>query len=181
MTARFSLADYASALRALMPRGRVWSDDPESIQGKVLTSLAGAMERSDAAAADLLADVFPATTTDLLTEWESSLGLPDPCVGEGATLEQRRAQVVARLVAGGGLSAARYIAFAAELGFTITIQTFAPFRVGVNHCGDALYSGLDAFAWGVTIVSNTSGLPDEVLRCELEAIRPGETVVFLQP
>lgn len=181
MTARFSLNDYAAALMGLAPSGRVWPDDPDSTQAKVFTGLAGALQRSDARAGMLLADLFPATTDQLLPEWEASLGLPDPCVGEGATAEQRRAQVVARLVAGGGLSAARYIAFAAELGFTITIQTYAPFRVGVNHCGDALYSPSDTFAWGVTIVENASGLPDAVLACELEAIRPAETVVFLQP
>ncbi len=179
MTASRSQADYATAMRRLMPWGRVWSDDDASVQAKVYTALAGGFERSDAAAVDLLVDVFPGSTTDLLPEWEASLGLPDPCVGPEATVEQRRAQVVARLVAGGGLSAARYIAFAAELGFTIEIQTYAPFRVGINRVNQRLYSSAWAHAWGVRILANTSGLAPEVLLCELEAIRPAETTVFL--
>lgn len=179
MTARFSLEDYALALRKLMPRGRVWPEGPETTQAKVLEALAGAFHRSDEAAVDLITDAFPGSTEDLLPEWEGSLGLPDPCAGPDPTIEQRRAQVVARFVAGGGMSAARYIAFAAELGFTITIQTYAPFRVGVNHIGQPLASEAWAYAWGVTILANTSGLPDQVLFCELEAIRPGETTVLL--
>lgn len=181
MSARFSVADYAQALRSLMPRGRVWQEDPGSVQGRVLTALAQALERSDAAAVALIADAFPASTLDLLPEWEASMGLPDPCAGPSATIEQRRAQVVARFVAGGGMSAPRYIAFAADLGFTITIQTYAPFRVSLDHVGQGLASRDWSFAWGVTIESNTSGLAPEVLLCELEAIRPAETVVFLIP
>jgi uncharacterized protein YmfQ (DUF2313 family) len=181
MTARFALADYAAVLRRLLPRGRVWSEDPGSVQGAVITGLAGGFERSDAAAVALLVDVFPATTDALLPEWEASLGLPDPCAGPEATAPQRRAQVVARLVAGGGLSASRYITFAAELGFTIEIETYAPFRVGVNRVTQRLFSRAWAHAWGVRVLANTSGLSSAVLLCELEAIRPAETTVFLLP
>lgn len=180
MSARFSLESYAAALRKLLPRGAIWRDDPDSNQGRVMTALAGSFERSDAAAVDLLADIFPATTTNLLPEWEASLGLPDACVGPGASLEQRRAQVVARLIAGGGLSIARYVLFAAELGFEIEVETYAPFRVG-DTVGMPIGGDAWSFAWGVRVISNTSGLSSDVLLCELQAIKPAETVVFILP
>ncbi|WP_197520275.1 putative phage tail protein, partial [Paraburkholderia tropica] len=53
-------------------------------------------ERSTSRANYLLIDSFPPTAYELLPEWESTLGLPDPCAGEAPTIPQRQAQVLAR-------------------------------------------------------------------------------------
>jgi len=37
------------------------------------------------------------TTRDRMPEWERSVGIPDNCIPLGATLEERRAEVIARL------------------------------------------------------------------------------------
>lgn len=179
MSALFSAEDYAAAARALMPRGAVWPDDPQTVQGKLLAALALTWWRVDGEAIQLLADTFPATTFALLEEWEASVGLPDPAIGEASTDEQRRAQIVARLVGAGGQSRERFISFAATLGFTITITNYAPLRVGHFNAGDSAYSQIWADAWGVHITANTGGLSPDALKAELEAIKPAETTILL--
>ncbi|MBV8971907.1 MAG: DUF2313 domain-containing protein [Sphingomonadaceae bacterium] len=179
MSGRFSAADYAAASLALRPRGPVWPDDPTSVQATTLAALSASLARSDADAVALLVDAFPFTTLDLLPEWEASLGLPDPCAGPSPTIGQRQAQVRARFIGGGGLSRSRYIAFAAALGFTITITVFSPFRVERNRIGDPLASDDWAFAWGVNVVTNFGGLSTDVLLCELQSVAPADTTVFI--
>ena len=179
MPGRYSAADYAAAAIALRPRGAVWPDDVNSVQAETLGALSASLARSDSDAVALLVDAFPFTTLGLLPEWEESLGLPDPCAGSSPTVAQRQAQVRARFIGGGGLSRARYIAFAAALGFTITITVFSPFRVDRNRIGDALASDDWAYAWEVTVVTNFGGLPLAVLQCELQSIAPADTTLFV--
>lgn len=190
----FSQSDYAQALQALMPTGRVWPRDPDSTQAKVLASLAPSFQRSGAAGLDLLVDAFPATAFGLLPEWEESLGLPDPCAGEAPTLQGRRQQVVARFAGTGGQSIPYFVAYAAALGFTVTVTQYAPFRCGQSACGQQLGGPEWAYAWAVnappqTITYfrtgvSTCGEPLEdwggdVLECEMNAVKPAQTTVII--
>ena len=175
--ALYASSDYAAALSALMPRGRVWSTDPSSTQQLTLATFAPTAERLDAAAQQLLVDAVPSTTVNLITEWEESLGLV--VQDAGLTLQQRQAAVVARLVEVGGQAQADMIAYAATLGATISIQTYAPFRCGFNTCGQPLNGPAWAFAWSIHIIANTGQLTSAALLAAIEAIAPAETTVFL--
>lgn len=149
-------------------------------------------QRNSARAANLITDAFPSTTVELLTEWEETLGLPDPCAGESPTLAQRRAQVVARLTDNGGASVPYFIAFAAALGYDITITEFAPSRAGIMRAGDAVRGDGWAYVWlisapGYTPVMFRAGQSEAgealltwgnaVLRCEIAARQPAHTIV----
>jgi uncharacterized protein YmfQ (DUF2313 family) len=174
-------ADYLEAIQGLLPRGRVWPRESDSVQAQALSGLAPTPQRVDAAGLALLVDAFPATAVDLLPEWEESLGLPDPCAGEAPTIAARQAQVVARFSGGGGQSVPFFIAFAAALGFTITITEFTgslalantwrvnvpgtvptDFEFGVGRFGDPFQS-----------VSTDA----EVLQCEFKRLKPAHTVL----
>lgn len=190
---QFVAADYLAALQALLPRGRVWPRDPSTVQASVLTGLTPTYERQNARANQLLVDAFPVSTIELLPEWEESLGLPDPCARASPTIAARRAQVVARLEAQGGQSAAYFIALALSLGYVITITEFSPARVGIARAGQPL-NGVDwAHAWQVNAALHTvvraqvgvsqAGEPlaywnNAVLECELRAVMPAHTVVI---
>lgn len=176
MTAQFTADDYASAARALAPRGPAWANDPASIQGKTLAALALTLWRSDAAAVQLLKDSAPGTTIALIDEWEASVGLAAPV---GATIEQRRSRVLARLIGAGGQSRCRFIAFAAALGFTIAIDNFAPLRVGHFRVGDAVYGNAWGSAWRVRIIASQGLMTTDQLKAELDAIRPAETIILI--
>ncbi|WP_454871799.1 YmfQ family protein [Paraburkholderia xenovorans] len=187
----YSAADYLSALQVHLPRGRVWPRDPDAQQTKVLAGFTPVFARLNARANNLLVDAFPPTTYELLPEWESTLGLPDPCAGEAPTTQQRVAQVVARLTATGGQSIAYYTAVAAALGYAITITQFVPSRFGKNF--GTLFGGTAwAFAWQVNAPSFTVatlqfggafGSPfaswgNNVLQCELQRFAPAHTTVL---
>lgn len=179
MTSHFSAADYAAALRKLLPRGLAWSDDPDDPFTLTNIGLSGVYEDTDTAAVGLLADAMPITPVDLLPEWESSLGLPDPCMGAAATLAQRQAAVLARFTAQGDLSEEGYIAFAAALGFTITFTKYRPFQAGLGTAGSPIYSDDWAFVLGVNISADANDLDQNVLMCELNAIKPADVILIL--
>lgn len=188
----FTDDDFSRALLNLMPRGRAWNSDADSVQGQAVSAYAPTFRRNSDAAVELLVDGFPASAVNLLGEWESTLGLPDPCAGTAPTLQARRAQVVARFSSTGGQSVSDFIAFAAGLGYAITVRQYAPFRVGQNACGSPLGGNDWAHTWAVQTSSNTSNAfrvgrstagealatwGNAVLECELTAIAPAQTIL----
>lgn len=190
---QYSAQDYLQALQALMPRGRVWPRDADATQTKLLAALTKVYERSNLRAIQLLVDSFPETTFELLPEWEDTLGLPDPCAGLAPTVAARRAQVVAKLKALGGQSVAYLIAFAADLGYTITITQYVPARAGTLTAGAPLNGSDWAHAWCVNSAANTvtrakagtlaAGEPlaywgNTVLGCQLAEVSPAHTVLL---
>lgn len=187
----YSAADYLKALQALLPRGRVWPRDPDATQTLVLSGFTPVFERLTARANNLLIDAFPGTTDELLPEWESTLGLPDPCAGELPTVEQRRNQVVARLTNNGGQSIPFFAQYAENLGFDVDISQFTPFRVGQQTAGCQIGTQDWAFAWKVTAPAETvtyfaagqssagealANWGNAVLECEIGEIAPAHTI-----
>lgn len=172
--------DYAGAIRALLPRGRVWQAETGGGQQRLILALAQQWARLDADATEVVDQSLPGSNLDLITEWEESLGLPDPCAGEDATIEQRAAQVLARFVGGGGQSRPFFIGYAAALGFEISITAISPFRVEMSTVETPLYDENWLFVWVVTVLSNTGGLSTDMLVCEFEALKPAHTYVLFQ-
>jgi uncharacterized protein YmfQ (DUF2313 family) len=188
----FGDADYQTAMQRLLPRGAAWRTDPNATLSATLLALAPTYTRGTAAAAQVLIDADPATTRNLLSEWEASLGLPDPCTVVNPSLEQRQAAVRAKFGARGSMSIPFFIALAAELGFTITITEFAPFVVG-DPVGLPLYGPAWAFAWEVgapmvatfhfSVGQSVAGDPltsydAPELICRISQNAPAETTVY---
>ncbi|WP_353191420.1 putative phage tail protein [Pandoraea pnomenusa] len=184
-------ANFLAAMQALMPRGRVWPRESDSVQSKVLAGLAPSYERQTTRANYLLVDSFPATTYELLPEWEATLGLPDPCAGPAPTVPQRRSQVVARFANSGGASVSYFISFAQQLGYSISIEQYTQARAGMLKAGDPCCGYDWNFAWKVTAPINTvvralagamsAGDPlaswgNKVLDCEFTAVKPAHTI-----
>jgi len=185
-------ADYLAALKALMPSGIVWRRDTGSTQVRVLKGVATTVARLRGRADYLLTDAFPATAGELLPEWEDTLGLPDACIGDEPTLQQRQARVTARLAATGGQSVPYFIAFAADLGYAITVEEFAPARADALCADDPVYDEAWAHTWRVHAPETTLfefgadiSCADEplatwgnaALQCALSRIRPAHTVI----
>lgn len=123
----FSVDDYLGALQGLMPTGRVWNRDSDSVQTAVLMFLANSFYQSGSDALALLADSFPSTATTMLPEWESSLGLPDDCtIGEMQSITQRQLAIKTKLATAGGQSVQHFIDAAAALGYAITVTSIDP-------------------------------------------------------
>lgn len=146
---------YVEHLQALLPRGRAWTRDPDAVLTSLLRGLAHVLAALDFRAVQLLDEVNPARTTNLLSDWERVLGLPDDCSEADAALPARRAAVLEKLVAQPDLNPRTYIDLAASFGLTITVDENDQARA-------ARISGLDAsggkhvFVWWVTISADSS-------------------------
>ncbi|WP_175017104.1 MULTISPECIES: YmfQ family protein [Burkholderia] len=190
----YSAADFTSAIQALMPRGLAWPRSADAVMSRVIATLSPVWARHVQANNYLLVDAFPATTIELLPEWEAALGLPDPCAGPSPELAVRRTQVVARFSNSGGQSISFFVGYAKSLGFDVSISEFTPFRAGQQRAGDPC--GVEGWAhtWRVNAPSNTTnyfragasvaGEPlaswgNAVLLCEINALKPAHTLVIV--
>lgn len=144
---------YLEQFFSLQPPGTALPRDPESDWGKLLAALAQEPERVEGRAAALVREADPRQATELLTDWERVTGLPGPCPLQwDATLQARRAAVVAQLTGVGGQTKAFYHSLAALLGLTIEITEYRPFICGLSRCGDRLNGPHDVrFVWRVLV------------------------------
>lgn len=129
-------ADFAEVLADLLPEGEAWPREPESVLMQLVRGLAQVEELIDGRAADLLErESDPRNAIEMLTDWERTAGLPDPCVAEPITVPERQRALVDRLTARGAQSLAYFHSIATRLGYTISIVEHAPFMAGVSEAG----------------------------------------------
>jgi uncharacterized protein YmfQ (DUF2313 family) len=148
----FTADDYAQVLADLLPVGWAWPRDPETVLMRTFAGLAVEYSRVHGRDCDLLAESYPGTAIETLTDWERLVGLPDECLGgdQAYTLQQRRAAVLFKLAARGGASKTYFIWLAKVLGYNIDIRDdFYPFRVGFNRTGSLLNGWEWAFVWRI--------------------------------
>jgi uncharacterized protein YmfQ (DUF2313 family) len=191
---QYSDDDLASRLIGMLPRGKVWPRDFDTIMTATMRGCAPTWQRICQRVSDLIVDAFPATTVELLPEWEATLGLPDPCAGVAPTILQRQQQVLARFIATGGQSAAYFIALAAALGYDITITEYIPAQFGMRFGNRFLGDGW-AYTWqinaplygprGFIFGANRFGDPfstygNEVLECEMNRVKPAHTILLFK-
>lgn len=144
---------FKGSLCDKMPPGVVWPRDPGTAQDVVLSDLAQEFARVDARIGDLIRESRPLEALELLADWEREAGLPDDCTPEGATVQERRALVRARMTLSRDDSKQFYLRLAAELGYEIDIEEFTLFRPGASKCGHVLGGGTDSrFQWRVTVL-----------------------------
>lgn len=181
---------YAAQLDALLPLGQAWPRDADAKMRLLTRGLAEEFARVDARSKDLIGEVLPSTTLQMLEDWERATGLPDTCVATGQTIQERRNALLARLTSTGGQSRAFFIDLAKYLGFTITITEFKQFRAGVSRAGESLNGDPWLNTWRVnapqtTIIlfrtgASTAGEPlakwgNELLECVFRRVKPAHT------
>ena len=92
------ITDYLQQLKNLLPRGDLWTglmSDP--VFNAYLEAEAAEKARIHARALNVIEETDPRTVYELLPEYEGFAGLPEKCVGELGTLEQRRKNLPAKL------------------------------------------------------------------------------------
>lgn len=161
-----SATDYRDLLLGLLPRGLAWTRDPTSRLGLVCHAIGDELARVHNRILDLIDEADPSAANPadaafsatglggLLDDWERVLGLPDPYVDTpigSYTVAERRAAAGAKYAAQGGCTAAYFIAVAARLGYTITIdEPVDPWRVDSSRVDEPIYDEGWAFTWIVT-------------------------------
>lgn len=185
--------EYKELLKALLPPGRLWDALRESgsLADDLLAAKAEELARVDRRCDDLLDNADPRTATELLPDIERVMGLPDPCVGELPTIQQRRDAIMGKIGNVGGQSRAYFIALAARLGYTVTITEFQPFTCETG-CDQPICDEDWWFVWRVnapetTIIEFTCMSPcteplrawgNELLECAIRALAPAHTHVL---
>jgi uncharacterized protein YmfQ (DUF2313 family) len=138
----------------LLPKGKAW----EKIRtNPVFDGFFGEFCRLEDRADDfLLRELDPCQTVELLTDWETLVGIPDECTPDTQTLDERRAAVKERLARIGSLSASFYEQIGAFLGFDITVSDCNQFQVGLSRVGDKLCNNgvADVFRVGTNTVGD---------------------------
>lgn len=145
---------YADLLARLLPPGPIWRVLAGAELEGLTLAIGDELARVHARLLALLDEADPRTATETIAAWERVLGLPDPALGQLATIEERRALVRARWTAHGGQSAAYYIGVAAALGVTVTIRhRLRPMAAG-DGAGAECWAEAWRFGW---IVSAPNG------------------------
>ena len=99
----------------------------------------------------LLVEIDPRSTNAMLEDWERVYGLPDGCTDNDGSIEQRRANLVAKVAQTGGLSKGYFLGLAAQNGYQdTTITTFFPTNCEMN-CESTLKDELWRFLWAVNL------------------------------
>jgi len=144
---------YFEQLVSLQPPGMALPQVADSDWGLLLQGMAQEPERIEARAEDLVRESDPRLAIELLEEWERAYGLPDPCMLAGATLQERRAALLARLNDVGRQDIAYYRELADMLGYDVDIEEFRPFTCGESECGGPDMCGPEAMRhwWNITV------------------------------
>lgn len=136
----------------------------------------------------------PSQTTDLITEWETFVGIPDDCIDNTGTLEQRRLNILLKLSGINATTAEQFEAIALILGYTVNVQAGldvggfpltlpfillnaaeAPFTIVVTLDAADAPSGFP-LTFPFTL---TNGTPD-ILQCLFDKLKPANTTVIFR-
>lgn len=169
---------YLDLLLSLLPKGKAWNRESDSNLYNFLYGNADELSRIDGRINDLLIERDTRTTTDLITNHETDLGLPDECSEENLILIQRRNIAHARFVDLGKLTSTWFIEFAELLGYTITINEYAPAWAGVMVAGDTCGDLFILHRWLVYVDHDSPNI--KVLKCSFRKFKPGHTLVFFR-
>lgn len=145
---------YREQFLALLPPGRIWPEDRSSSFQQLALAFGAQLARvHESVLRVLVQELDPRVTVDLLPEWETELGLPDPCTPAAQTIQERRQRVVAALTVQPSPTLQYLRTLAEALGYTgaLLVET-PPFsltvavpnprityaRTGASRCGDYL-------------------------------------------
>ena len=191
---RLTAGDYRLQLQALLPEGPIW---PRLVGPKLtdlLDGMAQELARLHNRAMDLLDEVDPRTTYEMLAAWERAFGLPDECTVAGAeTVIERQLRLAQKKAALGGQDRAYYITLAEKLGYpNADITEFDPYDCE-SDCEAHVFPEEWRHVWRVDIQQETlivemdcESACDEPLRvwgdfaleCVMDKLKPDHTHVF---
>ena len=136
----------------------------------------------------------PRNTTALIQEWETFVGIPDSCISNTGTLEQRRKNILLKLAGINATTKKQFENIALILGYNVVVETgietstfpltlpfilisagAAPFTIVVTLDSSLQPSG---FPLTLPFILN-DGIPD-VLLCFFEKLKPANAQIFFR-
>lgn len=190
---------YSQLMRKLLPSGWAWvrKNDPDSFLYKLFDSASIEYCRVDERARELIKEVDPRSSLELLPDWERLLGLPDECdPAEEQSVQERRTRVIQLLTTRGGQNEQFYKELAANFGFDVDVisaEDQPPFLAGQGKAGYRLTNGTWRYAFVIKAPAefltyfragqSTAGdrlvtIGNDTLQCLMEKYKPAHTVVL---
>lgn len=150
-----------------LPGGRLFCAKyiKDSNLRKLLYALAGEITRVQLKVEELSDEYYIITTTNLITEWEKALGIPDSCLTNTGTIEERRIQIQAKLALMNLNTKQDFIDLAALFGFTIDIipgeenNSVFPFTFPVTLFADEKHARFTMIVIFIGVPQPTSVFP----------------------
>ena len=147
--------DYLQLLQSLLPKGRFWTRFLNARLTQYLHAQADELARLDNRAQDICIERSTLSTTELITDHETELGLPDECSpDEVLTLIERRLSANAKLTATGGQNPQYFIDIANKYGYEVIIVEYTPFWCGIGACGDSIGPIENIFVWKIVLFTD---------------------------
>ncbi|HGB5075703.1 TPA: YmfQ family protein [Salmonella enterica subsp. enterica serovar Eastbourne] len=177
--------EYTQLLYHLLPEGPAWDGENPLIEG-----LAPSLNRVHQRADELMAEIDPARTTELIDRYEQLYGLPDSCAPEGVqTLQQRQQRLGAKANVAGGINERFYREQLDAMGYTAaTIEQFQ----NLDSTPDPEWEEFWRYYWRVNIPADANiswqtctstcdsairTWGDTVAECVIDKLCPSHTVV----
>lgn len=136
----------------------------------------------------------PNNTTALIEEWESFVGIPDSCISNVGTIEQRRINILLKLSGINATTSKQFENIAAILGYSVVVQTGvdsstfpltlpfilmsqeeAPFIIVVK-----LSVSLKPSGFPLTLPFKLSSGAPEILNCLFNKLKPANTKLYFR-
>jgi len=190
-----TLNDITNSLSIFNPQGKavLTKDDSEAIYHKFLRGLSGEAKRVYDAMNDLSEDYDITRTTELITFWESAVGIPDGCFPGTGSLEERRIHVLVKFAQMNVQTADDFIELGETLGFPgLMVQAlqdtvFPPYDVPFTPTSSP-NSRYVILVTGTNVIPNVppydvpftpSSQTSSFLECVFNLVRPANTkIVF---
>lgn len=199
-----TVEDLLPAGLSLWPVGPAWgtpdgvAPSTDSTIAKLTRALLSPLARLYARAWRLTEESRSATLVDSLEDWETEYGLPDPCITEPQTVEQRKARLRQKVAGLATITPEDLVRFCARLGFVVALEEPHAFRVGessVGWGGEELSNTVleqqfvlhifEGPVWQFEVGVSEVGVDrlldfdDGVIRCAIEQVRPAWTIPVL--
>ncbi|KGQ36507.1 YmfQ family protein [Gallibacterium genomosp. 1] len=118
-----------------------------------------AFDRLQASAEAILKVIEPATSNELLADWERLCGITTDV---SKTYSERVKRVIIQLNALGGLSIPYFLRLAESIGYTIQIKEFSPLKNDLPNAGDIPIQNSPTerliFMWRVTVINGDDNI-----------------------
>lgn len=126
-----TIEEHTNSLVAYLPGGELFDAKNEygSTLRNLFAGLAYEMKRVDDLMNAVSVEHDIRCTENLITEWESALGIPDSCFPGTGSIETRRSHVLIKLASLGVSTAKGFIDLAALFGFKALIPSAATYAV----------------------------------------------------
>lgn len=131
-------ADYLAMMQSLLPKGKLWSRDPDSRQTQILKAEADEFVRIEERAFNLFWESITRQTTELLTEYESDFGLPENGAELANTVAERIEDIYSKMLEVGQLFPTYLEEQAFLKNYVTHIYEYAPFLVGISSVDDRI-------------------------------------------